>query len=84
MDNISWRAEYFDDLNGQRTGTRTPYFNYGVGWQHWFSPTVELRPEVAFYNSLHAPAFQTAAPLLGGVGTKSHIGMFSMDLLWHY
>jgi opacity protein-like surface antigen len=84
MDNISWRAEYFDDLNGQRTGTRTPYFNYGVGWQHWFSPTVELRPEVAFYNSLHAPAFETSAPLLGGVGTKSHIGMFSMDLLWHY
>ena len=23
LDNISWRAEYFDDINGQRTGTKT-------------------------------------------------------------
>jgi opacity protein-like surface antigen len=84
MDNISWRAEYFDDINGQRTGTKTSYFNYAMGWQHWFSPTVEIRPEVAWYNSLNAPAFQTSAPLLGGVGTKSHIAVFSADLLWHY
>jgi hypothetical protein len=84
MDNISWRAEYFDDINGQRTGTKTSYFNYAMGWQHWFSPTVEIRPEIAWYNSLNAPAFQTSAPLLGGVGTKSHIAVFSADLLWHY
>ncbi len=84
LDNISWRAEYFDDLNGQRTGTKTPYFNYAMGWQHWFSPTVEIRPEIAFYNALHAPAFETSAPLLGGVGTKQHIAVFSADLLWHY
>jgi opacity protein-like surface antigen len=84
MDNISWRAEYFDDINGQRTGAKTSYFNYAMGWQHWFSPTVEIRPEVAWYNSLNAPAFQTSAPLLGGVGTKSHITVFSADLLWHY
>jgi len=83
-DNISWRAEYFDDINGQRTGTKTAYFNYAMGWQHWFSPTVEIRPEIAWYNSLHAPAFETSAPLLGGVGTKSHIAIFSADLLWHY
>ena len=84
MDNLSWRAEYFDDINGQRTGTRTAFFNYAMGWQHWFSPTVEIRPEIAFYNSLNAPAFQVAPPLLGGVGTKSHIAIFSADLLWHF
>ncbi len=84
MDNISWRAEYFDDINGQRTGTKTAYFNYAMGWQHWFSPTIEIRPEIAWYNSLNAPAFQTSAPLLGGAGTKSHIAVFSADLLWHY
>jgi hypothetical protein len=55
-----------------------------MGWQHWFSPTIEIRPEIAWYNSLNAPAFQTSAPLLGGVGTKSHIAVFSADLLWHY
>jgi len=84
LDNISWRAEYFNDVNGQRTGTKTPYFNYAIGWQHWFSPTVEIRPEIAWYNSLKAPAFETSAPLLGGVGTKSQITVFSADLLWHF
>jgi len=55
-----------------------------MGWQHWFSPTIEVRPEIAFYNSLKAPAFEVAPPLLGGVGTKSHIAIFSADLLWHF
>ena len=47
MDNISWRVELYDDHNGQRTGFATRYFNYAVGWQHWFSPSVVFRPEIA-------------------------------------
>ena len=48
---------YFDDLNGQRTGFKTAYFNYAIGWQHWFSPSVTFRPEVAWYSSLDTKAF---------------------------
>jgi len=84
LDNISWRAEYFNDINGQRTGTKTDYFNYAMSWQHWFSPMVEVRPEIAWYNSLKAPAFAQSAPLLGNTGTKSQITVFSADLLWHF
>ena len=76
VDNLSWRAEYFDDITGQRTGFKTAYFNYAMGWQHWFSPTVMIRPEVAFYNSLNTPAFSN--------GTQSHATIFSADLIWHY
>ena len=76
LDNISWRAEYFNDITGQRTGFKTSYFNYAMGWQHWFSPTIEIRPEVAWYNSLKTPAFEN--------GTKSHATIFSADLLWHF
>jgi opacity protein-like surface antigen len=76
LDNISWRAEYFNDITGQRTGFATSYFNYAMGWQHWFSPTVMIRPEVAFYNSLKTPAFSN--------GTQSHATIFSADLIWHY
>jgi len=76
LDNLSWRAEYFDDITGQRTGFKTSYFNYAMGWQHWFSPTVMIRPEVAFYNSLKTPAF--------GNGTTSHATIFSADLIWHF
>jgi hypothetical protein len=57
LDNISYRAEFVDDLQGQRTGTRTRYVETGIGWQHWFSPQVEFRPEVSYYKSLDAPAF---------------------------
>ena len=38
QDNLSWRAEYFNDITGQRTGFATCYFNYAMGWQHWFTP----------------------------------------------
>ncbi len=88
LDNISWRMEYFNDITGQRTGIKTSYFNYALGWQHWFSPTVEVRPEVAFYNSLKAPAFEQNPPLLQTspttIGTKSHIAIMSADLIWHF
>jgi opacity protein-like surface antigen len=76
QDNLSWRAEYFNDITGQRTGFKTSYFNYAMGWQHWFTPTITIRPEVAFYNSLKTPAFSN--------GTQSHATIFSADLIWHY
>jgi K+-transporting ATPase A subunit len=37
---ISFRAEFFNDENGQRTGVKTRYVDVGLGWQHWFSPHV--------------------------------------------
>ena len=57
LDNISYRLEYFDDVEGQRTGTKTAYVETGIGWQHWFSPQIQIRPEVSFYKSLNANAF---------------------------
>ena len=48
LDNISYRLEYYDDMQGQRTGTKTAYFETGVGWQHWFSPQIEIRPEFTY------------------------------------
>ena len=34
LDNISFRPEFYDDMAGQRTGVKTRYANFGVGWQH--------------------------------------------------
>jgi len=76
MDNISWRVEYFDDQNGQRTGFKTPYFNYAIGWQHWFSPSVTFRPEVAWYNSLDTKAFDN--------GKSDRLTVFAADIIWHF
>jgi hypothetical protein len=76
LDNISLRGEWFDDINGWRTGFATAYNNWAIGWQHWLSPQVELRPEVAWYHSLNAPAFDN--------GTKHAITVVSGDLIWHF
>jgi hypothetical protein len=76
MDNISWRLEYFDDQNGQRTGFKTAYFNYAVGWQHWFSPSVTFRPEVAWYSSLDTKSFDN--------GKSDKLTVFSADIIWHF
>ena len=76
MDNISWRAELFDDINGQRTGFQTKYFNLAMGWQHWLSPSVTLRPEVAWYDALDAKAFDN--------GKKDTLTVFSADVIWHF
>ena len=57
LDNISLRTEYFDDMQGQRTGVATSYEDVALGLQHWLSPQIELRPEIAYYRSNDAKAF---------------------------
>jgi Putative beta-barrel porin-2, OmpL-like. bbp2 len=57
LDNISFRPEYYNDANGQRTGVKSRYVNLGLGWQHWFSPQIEVRPEIDWDHSVDAPAY---------------------------
>jgi hypothetical protein len=83
LDNISYRAEYFDDVEGQRTGTKTAYVETGIGWQHWFSPQIEIRPEVSFYKSLNANAFNGNANL-GIAPNKSTAVIGSADIIIHF
>jgi hypothetical protein len=91
LDNLSFRLEYFNDMQGQRTTVKTRYVNPGIGWQHWFSPQVEIRPEVVYYRSLDAPAFNgnfnNAPAATGGnviFPTRSYAWIGSMDLIWHF
>jgi hypothetical protein len=57
FNNITLRAEYYDDMQGQRTGTRTRYLNAAIGLQHFITPSVILRPEIGTYNALDRRAF---------------------------
>ncbi len=94
LDNLSFRVEYFNDMQGQRTGTKTQYFNQGIGWQHWLSPQVELRPEIAYYHSINANAFNgnlNAGPAAACGNTTCTIApnknfewIASADLIWHF
>jgi hypothetical protein len=51
LDNLTLRSEFYNDLNGQRTGVQARYLNFALGLQHWFSPSVYIRPEIATYET---------------------------------
>jgi hypothetical protein len=83
LDNISYRLEYFDDQQGQRTGTKTAYIETGLGWQHWFSPQIEIRPEVSYYKSLNGNAFNGNSNL-GIAPNKNYAIIGSADIIIHF
>jgi hypothetical protein len=83
LDNLSFRAEFYNDMEGQRTGTKTRYVEFGVGWQHWFSPQVELRPEIGYYRSLDAPGFNGNSNA-GIAPNRNYAVLAEMDLIWHF
>jgi hypothetical protein len=83
LDNISFRAEFVDDLQGQRTGTKTRYVETGIGWQHWFSPQIEFRPEVSYYKSLDAFAFN-GNPNFGIPFNKNFAIIALSDIIIHF
>jgi hypothetical protein len=86
LDNLTFRAEYFDDMQGQRTGTKTNYVDFGVGWQHWFSPQIEIRPEMDYYRSIDAPAFNgnTNALPVAIPPNKRDTVIVAADVILHY
>jgi putative OmpL-like beta-barrel porin-2 len=86
LDNFSLRLEYYDDMEGQRTTVKTRYVDVALGWQHWFSPQIELRPEIAYYASLDAPAFNgnfNALPV-AIAPSKSYSVIGAADIIWHF
>ena len=70
-------------MEGQRTGTKTRYLDVAGSWQHWLSPQVELRPEIAYYRSLDAPAFNGDANA-GIPPSRNYSVIGAADIIWHF
>jgi hypothetical protein len=77
------RAEWYDDMEGQRTGVKTRYVDVAGSWQHWLSPQIEMRPEIAYYRSLDANAFNGDANA-GIAPTKNYAVIGAADLIVHF
>jgi hypothetical protein len=84
LDNFTFRAEYFSDENGQRTGVKADYDNFAIGWQHWFSPSLYIRPEVAWYETVNGVKAFGRDPSNGFTPTQSNIVVFSVDTIIHF
>jgi hypothetical protein len=83
LNNFSLRTEYFNDPQGQRTGVPTAYGEVALSWQHWFSPQIEVRPEIAYYRSIDNPAFN-GNPAEGIVPNKNWSVVAASDLIIHF
>ncbi len=83
LNNFSLRLEWYDDMEGQRTGTKTRYLDVAGSWQHWLSPQVELRPEIAYYKSIDAPAFNGNSNA-GIPPTRDYAVIGAADIIWHF
>jgi hypothetical protein len=84
LDNVSLRTEYYNDEQGQRTGTKSRYYEVGIGWQHWFSPQIEVRPEVTYYRSLDGLAFNNDFSTGNTAFAKNHQLMAAGDVIIHF
>jgi Putative beta-barrel porin-2, OmpL-like. bbp2 len=83
LNNFSLRTEWFDDHNGQRTGIATRYADIAGSWQHWLSPQIEMRPEIAYYRSLDAPAFNGNAAA-GIAPNRNYAIIGAADMIIHF
>ncbi len=45
---ISIRNDYLNDMDGWRTGFKTTYTSHTIGYIHWFTPWLAVRPEVRY------------------------------------
>jgi hypothetical protein len=83
LNNFSLRTEYFNDPDGQRTAVPTAYAEAALSWQHWFSPQIEVRPEIGYYRSLNTPAFNGNAAL-GIAPSRDWALIAASDLIIHF
>ena len=83
LDNFSFRPEYYADQQGQRTGTPADYYEFSFGWQHWFSPQIEVRPEVGYYRAINGTPFNSN-PTHGVAGNKNYTVIGAGDLILHF
>jgi hypothetical protein len=80
LDNFTFRTEYFSDQSGQRTGVKADYDNFAIGWQHFLSPSVYIRPEIAWYNTVNGVnAF--GRDRNNSNPTQNSIAIFSVDTI---
>lgn len=75
-DALTWRNEFVDDIQGQRTGYQTQYFETMLAWAHWIGSTIVMRPEIRFERSFERPAYNN--------GTAQNQLVTAMDFIFKY
>jgi len=69
---LTARNEWWRDEQGERTGFKTTYSSHTLGWTHQLSDVLSLRPEVGYYHSYDAKAFD--------LGKKNYLWQGGLDM----
>ena len=73
---LSFRNEWYNDEDGQRTGYATRYTSHTLGMTHWVSQNIEIRPELRYEHSYDLPAYDA--------GRRSSQTTALVDLIFHF
>jgi hypothetical protein len=77
-DVISFRTDYINDPQGERSGFATAYGSLTLGWAHHFGTSILIRPEIRTEKSFRAGV----TPYDNG--TKSYQSTFGIDAIWNF
>ncbi|HLN33522.1 MAG TPA: outer membrane beta-barrel protein [Gemmataceae bacterium] len=70
-DFISFRNEWWRDVDGERSGFPGVYTSHTIGLTHNFNSVFQVRPEIGYYRNWTEPAFD--------LGTKQGIWIYGFD-----
>ena len=70
------RNEFFNDMDGSRTGFISKYYEGSLGFTWWPNKLITVRPEIRFDRAFNATAYDD--------GTRHNQLMFSCDCVLHF
>jgi hypothetical protein len=81
-DIATFRTDFLNDARGQRTGFKTRYYEWDLGYTHWVGDALELRPEIRFEHARDADAYDNPSGTRG-MGKNSQ-AMIAADAIFHF
>jgi putative OmpL-like beta-barrel porin-2 len=75
-DYFTVRNEWWRDERGERSGFASTYSSHTVGWSHQLSDVFMIRPEIGYFHSYDAKAFD--------LGQKNYLWQFGMDVTMRF
>ena len=75
-DYVTVRNDFLNDIKGQRTGFINLYTEHTIGWAHYFSQNIMVRPEARYERSYNTPAYDN--------GTRKNQFTVAADMIFRF
>jgi hypothetical protein len=75
-DYFTVRNEWWRDEQGERSGFASHYTSHTIGWSHQLSDSFMIRPEIGYFHSYDAKAFD--------LGKRNYLWQAGVDTTWRF